>query len=71
MKTSAEEIRELALENVRDEKKLENKEVMAFIDLMKYYCVETNTTESEVLVDDQIYNRVFNLFKIHKQNILK
>ena len=71
MKTPSKELRRLALENVRNKKNVENKEVIGFIDMMKYYCVEMKTTEDEILRNDKIYERVYNLFDLHKDFFVK
>lgn len=70
MKTSPKDLRELALENVMTQKKSENKEVLGFIDMMKYYCAEMKTTEYEILKDDKIYKRVYDLFDRHKDFVM-
>jgi hypothetical protein len=71
MKTSSKELRRLAFENVRTKKNVENKEVVGFIDMMKYYCAEMKTTEYEVLQDDKIYQRVYDLFDKHKDFLMR
>ena len=66
MKTPLKEFQKLAIENYQKENQTKDKELTGFIQMLRYYCVETRTTEIEVLKDDVLYQRVYHLFDKHK-----
>lgn len=69
MEISSKDLRKLALRNIDSnvgEECVENNELENFLYMLRYYCIETGTNESEVLNNDILYNRVHNIFKKHK-----
>jgi hypothetical protein len=71
MKTPLKEFQKLVIENYQKEKQTEDKELTGFIQMLRYYCVETRTTEIEVLKDDVLYQRVYHLFDKHKDFVMR
>ena len=53
------------------ENQTKDKELTGFIQMLRYYCVETRTTEMEVLKDDVLYQRVYHLFDKHKDFVMR
>jgi|TARA_B110000259_G_C13804379_1_gene318035 hypothetical protein len=70
MKTPLKEFQKLAIENYQKENQTKDKELTGFIQMLRYYCVETRTTEIEVLKDDMLYQRVYRLFDKHKDFVM-
>jgi hypothetical protein len=71
MKTPLKEFQKLAIENYQKENQTKDKELTGFIQMLRYYCVETRTTEIEVLKDDVLYQRVYHLFDKHKDFVMR
>jgi hypothetical protein len=71
MKTPLKEFQKLAIENYQKENQTKDKELTGFIQMLRYYCVETRTTEMEVLKDDVLYQRVYHLFDKHKDFVMR
>ena len=70
MKTPLKEFQKLSIENYQKENQTKDKELTGFIQMLRYYCVETRTTEIEVLKDDMLYQRVYRLFDKHKDFVM-
>jgi hypothetical protein len=71
MKTPLKEFQKLVIENYQKENQTKDKELTGFIQMLRYYCVETRTTEIEVLKDDVLYQRVYHLFDKHKDFVMR
>lgn len=70
MKAPLKEFQKLVIENYQKENQTKDKELTGFIQMLRYYCVETRTTEMEVLRDDELYQRVYHLFDKHKDFVM-
>ncbi len=71
MKDPLKEFQKLVIENYQKENQTKDKELTGFIQMLRYYCVETRTTEMEVLIDDELYQRVYHLFDKHKDFVMR
>ena len=68
MEISSKDLRKLALQNIVSnvvEECVENNELESFLYMLRYYCIETGTNESEVLNNDKLYNRVVRIYQKH------
>tara|TARA_B100001094_G_C17806420_1_gene611650 strand:- start:252 stop:467 length:216 start_codon:yes stop_codon:yes gene_type:complete len=71
MKAPLKEFQKLVIENYQKENQTKDKELTGFIQMLRYYCVETRTTEMEVLIDDELYEFVYELFDKHKDFVMR
>jgi hypothetical protein len=71
MKFKTKEFRELTIAKLRNGLTNQDKDVSGFLKLVKYYSIDTNRTEFEVIYDDKLYNIACGLYEKHRETILK
>jgi hypothetical protein len=62
MKKLSSSIRESAIDIYRGNKKIEDDTMRKFFYYIEAYCVETKSTEDDILFNDKKWNSVFELF---------
>ena len=70
MRTRTNEFRTMALNQLKNEKRSDDKEVNGLIDMVKYYCTETRKTEFDVFENDELYNSVCDLIEKHRDYVI-
>jgi hypothetical protein len=56
----------MALDQLRKNKKSDNRDVNGLVEIVRHYCADTKHTEFDIIGDDALYSRVCGLYEMHK-----
>lgn len=56
-------LRQLAKESILDGKSINDRVLNEFINYLSAYCADLKYTETEILINDKLYNMVYQLFE--------
>tara|TARA_X000000368_G_scaffold222886_1_gene175948 strand:+ start:3232 stop:3447 length:216 start_codon:yes stop_codon:yes gene_type:complete len=71
MKTPLKEFQKLVIENYKKENQTKDKELIGFLEMLRCYCIETKTTEMEVIHSEELYEFVYELFNKHRDYVMR